>query len=621
MKTKRWMFASSILVAFLLGTSCSSDWGKVDPPAGVQTFPKLENVATYEFEEEHLDPLLFKAYAGESGQIPQIVEDEKKGNVLEFNNGWVEINNPMPLVTCQEAASLTFWFKQIPATIVDEEGNESLEPQDLKSPIISFTNANRSASLAFSANGGIEYDAADGQWSENNPDEYATGYMPQNQWNYVALTVRNDGYDLYVNGERKVKRDVDNFDCSKLVAFMNKVETVSLGSSENTGHWMIDDLKLYRNALTAKEITRPRLPGEGGQTGFDFATFDYVQDSPKLNIGSPDCSTGWWSEFSNYFRLPAATNLKLSFINHTSGGGNWNNWNLCLATDADRGADGYEEYFVIRSDLYGWGAAYNGDNWTNEGYGNWDQFRLDMEGADVVLDIRREGAEILVKATATALNGTVYVENFHATCGEGDQIVRAFLIVDGSYLELDGDMCRAYWDAPVENAIVGALDNSTAWWSVFSDYFTIQPNLALHLGFNNFTSGGGNWNNWNLCVATDADRGEAGYEEYFVVRSDLYGWGASYNGDNWTSTGYGDWDQFRIDMDNAYVDLDVVRANDVITATAVAVSGNGNGNIYKESIWGNCGDGSQIVRAFLICDGSHFEFNTTDCYTYKCVFK
>ena len=46
------------------------------------------------------------------------------------------------------------------------------------------------------------------------------------------------------------------------------------------------------------------------------------------------------------------------FINHTSGLNNWNNWNLAVTTDANRGGTGYAEYFVIRARCLGWG---NGD--------------------------------------------------------------------------------------------------------------------------------------------------------------------------------------------------------------------------------------------------------------------
>lgn len=266
MKTTKWMPATAMTAVILLGvTSCSTDWGKMDPPAGVSTFPTLENVATYEFEDEKLDPMIFKIHGVTDDAVPALAEDERKGNVLSLPaGGWVVLHNPLNQVTCQEAASLTFWMKQIPAADVAEDGTETVAPQDLASPIFSFTNENENARLNFSANGWLDYVGADGEWSDNNPADFATGYMPHDQWNYVALTVRNDGYDLYVNGEKKVAKNVDSFDCSKLVAFMNSVPNLTIGSADATEAWMIDDLKVYRNALTSKEVARPYLPGDGG---------------------------------------------------------------------------------------------------------------------------------------------------------------------------------------------------------------------------------------------------------------------------------------------------------------------------------------------------------------------
>ncbi len=66
-----------------------------------------------------------------------------------------------------------------------------------------------------------------------------------------------------------------------------------------------------------------------------------------------------------------------------------------------------------------------------------------MEGASVTIKTCREGEEVKVTATATAVNGTVYEERFHATCNDGDPI-RAFLIVDASYLEMNAGNCYTY---------------------------------------------------------------------------------------------------------------------------------------------------------------------------------
>ncbi|MBO4944642.1 MAG: hypothetical protein J6C91_05220, partial [Muribaculaceae bacterium] len=373
-------------------SSACQDWGEADPPAGNQTYPKLENVAEYAFDDEELDPMQFKTGIYDGGEVPVLAADDVKGTVLSLNGGYVTIDNPLKGASIQEGVSMTFWMKQDVA--LDPETEEPL-PQDLEGALLAFENDNASGRLYFTANGCISYSGIDGEWIENDPTLYKSGYITPGEWHYVALTIRNNGYGLYVDGERKVEKEVNDFDCSKLVNFVGNVSTLYIGrgAEAETQPWMIDDLKLYRNCLTDKEITRPRLPGEGpGPGGFDFATFDYCTETPVLAVGQEDCSAGWWTTFSNYYRIPAGANMRISFTNHTSGGGTWNNWNLCLCTDADRGGDGYAEYFVLRSDLYGWGDAYSAPVGTG-GYeaGDWDKFRADMEGAEVVLDVARKG--------------------------------------------------------------------------------------------------------------------------------------------------------------------------------------------------------------------------------------
>ncbi|HNW51839.1 MAG TPA: hypothetical protein PKH79_12205, partial [Prolixibacteraceae bacterium] len=135
----------------------------------------------------------------------------------------------------------------------------------------------------------------------------------------------------------------------------------------------------------------------------------------------------------------------------------------------------------------------------------------------------------------------------------------------------------------IATAIVGAEDNSAAWWTAFTDYFTIPSNKLLHLEFVNHGTGVNNWNNWNLCTCNVADRDAADYSEYFLLRSDAYGWGNSdYDGSmisqNYPDTdGDGDiWNDFRTTMQGAYVSIDVdhsATGNVFVTATSVGTNG------------------------------------------------
>jgi len=167
----------------------------------------------------------------------------------------------------------------------------------------------------------------------------------------------------------------------------------------------------------------------------------------------------------------------------------------------------------------------------------------------------------------------------------------------------------------IATAIVGAEDNSAAWWTAFSDYFTIPANKLLHMEFINHSSGANNWNNWNLAVTNVADRDADNYSEYFVLRSDAYGWG---NGDydaglisqNYPDNdGDGDiWNDFRATMQGASVSIDVdhsVTGNVYVTATAVGTNGTELVETYQQPV-----SATDDIVVFLVCDGSHFEMKT-----------
>ena len=283
----------------------------------------------------------------------------------------------------------------------------------------------------------------DGEYEVNNPETNKVSknplLLPAGEWHYMAITVRNDGYSIYVDGKHRIDKTVEksNFDFGKIVQFMTGTPYIYIGygSDTPTQEMWIDDIAIYRNQITDSQCQMPNI-GEGA--------FEYLVGDPIITVGAEDNSAAWWTVFSNYFRMPADGNMKFKFTNYTSGAGNWNNWCFCLCTDAERNGNGYAEYFVIRSDLYGWGDSYASGTWTSEGYGDWDIFRADMEGATVVIDIQRNGATVSATAVATSKNGNVYKEAFVTDCGDGNQTVRAFLIVDGAHLKMDNSNCYLY---------------------------------------------------------------------------------------------------------------------------------------------------------------------------------
>lgn len=171
----------------------------------------------------------------------------------------------------------------------------------------------------------------------------------------------------------------------------------------------------------------------------------------------------------------------------------------------------------------------------------------------------------------------------------------------------------------IATTIVGAEDNSAAWWTAFSDYFTIPVNKLLHLEFVNHGTGVNNWNNWNLAVVNEVGGRDAeGYKEYFVLRSDAYGWGGGMADEGYAfdlgmvshnypdTDGDGDiWNDFRTTMQGAYVTLEIdhsATGNVFVTATAVGTNGVELVMTYQQPV-----SATNDIVAFLICDGSYFE--------------
>ena len=165
-------------------------------------------------------------------------------------------------------------------------------------------------------------------------------------------------------------------------------------------------------------------------------------------VGAEDCSSAWWTAFSDYFTVPAGKMLNLEFVNHSSGAGNWNNWNLVVTTPFEREAEGYSEYFVLRSDAYGWGNAdYNAamigyDYQDLDGDGDiWNDFRDVMQGATVLMQVDHSvtGNAFVTVANTSADGSVTFTETYQQPVSATDDI-NVFIAADGSYFE----MKRAY---------------------------------------------------------------------------------------------------------------------------------------------------------------------------------
>ena len=121
---------------------------------------------------------------------------------------------------------------------------------------------------------------------------------------------------------------------------------------------------------------------------------------------------------------------------------------------------------------------------------------------------------------------------------------------------------------------VGLTDNTTPWWTAFSDDIKIGPKETFVSTFTNYTNGKANWNNF-LVGLRRADK-----SEYAVVRADNFGWGAGYDGIAQAATEEGrNWDAWSAAMDGAKVTTYVTNNGDGTADIKAVIVGN-DGNTY-----------------------------------------
>lgn len=581
-------FACAMLLA--LGFTACTDWGEQDGAAGNQVYPERQVLTSYDFEYSEEKPELSDMLI--HNDVCEVVKDDYLGsNVLHLTGmGGAKIANPFNNVKLQNGAAITFYVK------VDcAEGEE----MDLTRPLFSFGSEEKdvegndaSARFYFTPNGQLVY-SRPGQLeslnlNENDPASYKTGILSPNEWHFVALQLGQKGYQLYVDGKKSLSGyqpegvSATTFSYQTLLDSIQSLPYLYLGTTsaefgaKEQGSISLDNVTLIRNQMNEKDWNKVPT-GNGGST---------EDEAVYVPVGPENCSAAWWSAWSDYFVIPANQTFHTKFINHTSGADNWHNWNLVVATDADRGAAGYSEYFVLRSDLYGWGNAdYNAANITNEGYGDWEQFKKNMEGATVDMTVERRGAEVYVTAVATCKDGTVYKEMYHQPCA-ADGNIRAFLACDHSYLQLNAAETFVGEEYASGSALVGPADCSAAWWTAFSKYYPLNSSISDDCPFviqfvNNNSGSGSNWNNW-LVVCSTADRGGDGYFENFVIRSDAFAWFGA-GGDSNANTANLDfkitqtfnWDSYVSDMHGAMCYLKFTRSGNSLTMDAKQRKENG----------------------------------------------
>lgn len=164
----------------------------------------------------------------------------------------------------------------------------------------------------------------------------------------------------------------------------------------------------------------------------------YFPESMEKNT-----SAGWWTNFSkDYYTLKKGSKAELKFYNYSNKQANWNNWCL-VAANAERGAEGYGEHFVLRNDNYGWFTVAGGntnDNSSNVEFTlqndyNWDTFVEDMDGSLVDMNVEFTGNVVKMTSTITTTTKKVYNYSFSMKLTQPEDKVVLFFVNEGSYID------------------------------------------------------------------------------------------------------------------------------------------------------------------------------------------
>lgn len=164
----------------------------------------------------------------------------------------------------------------------------------------------------------------------------------------------------------------------------------------------------------------------------------YFPESMEKNT-----SAAWWTNFSkDYYTLKKGSKTEFKFYNYSNKVANWNNWCL-VAANAERGAEGYGEHFVLRNDNYGWFTVAGGntnDNSSNVEFTlqsdyNWDTFLEDMDGSLVDMNVEFNGNVVKMTSTITTTTKKVYNYSFSMKLTQPEDKVVLFFVNEGSYID------------------------------------------------------------------------------------------------------------------------------------------------------------------------------------------
>jgi hypothetical protein len=147
-------------------------------------------------------------------------------------------------------------------------------------------------------------------------------------------------------------------------------------------------------------------------------------------------------------------------------------------------------------------------------------------------------------------------------------------------------------------SLVGLEDNTTGWWSAFSEDQKIPSGSTVKFSFTNYNNGAANWDNF-LVILRNAE-----LAEYAVVRADNWGWGGTgYNSVSTGCTSGVNWATWLAAMNGGKVTVYATNYGDGKLDLNIWMVGT-NGITYFQYYYGIDVDANDLQLAFTV-EGGH----------------
>lgn len=252
------------------------------------------------------------------------------------------------------------------------------------------------------------------------------------------------------------------------------------------------------------------------------------------------------AKISKSYTIQKGEKITLDFENISGGTGNWNNWVTILTNDYDLGAVGCIESAVMRPDN-----CYNLEPTGSSRdcyYNDWDglhgpsYLQAHQDGVNVRMIVSRGSDDVItVRAITTSKSDNSIVSyqiyKYNAAWNDANsENMRFYLSSDLAKITIKKVKREAMsvTEADLSEATEHTVE-TTPWWSVFSDYYTLEASSTKNHMFYTKSADNNCFNVWNMAFV-NAERGGTGYAESLIVRGDNNSWGADSNSKTVTAT-------------------------------------------------------------------------------------